>query len=548
MLRSLRTLRSIPRIKDIAWVLTKHGFHQVAGSLQAPVTTRLRRLFKQEEPGHVVQQPERLRLVLEELGPTFIKFGQLLSTRPDMLPPAYLRELGKLQDEVQAESFDEVRSVLAEELGSGVDELFRSIDPEPLATASIAQVHRAVTADGADVVIKVRKRGLERVVEQDLLVLGLLAEFLRDWPGLRLFDPEGIVRVFERSIRRELDFECERRNLERIRGALPEGSPVYVPPSFPELSTSGVLTMEFLPGVQLSKVASANLTADQRMDAGRGIALAILRQVFEDGVFHADPHPGNFILMRDGRIGLIDLGNVGRIMPQMMDDLVGLLMALVRQDYPRLARWILRQGQPTVDVDVQTLAGDLMDNLDQYYGLSLAEIRVGDLFNALFGMILRYGISVPSQYVVVGRAFVTLEGTVRSCAPELEILPEVSPYAARVLRDRWSPSRLARDLAEESKELLTIARELPHNLAEVLDRMADGRLRIETHNPQLQRVERRLETLSIKLPVAIVSAAVIVAAALLFSLADGSTSVWPKALGITCMVLSAFLGLRLLLK
>ena len=547
MFRSLRTLRSIPRIKDIAWVLGKHGFHQVAGSLQAPVTTRLRRLFNQA-PSPVIQQPERLRMVLEELGPTFIKFGQLLSTRPDILPEAYIQELCKLRDEVRPASFEEVREVLEEELGADVDRHFRSIDSEPLAAASIAQVHRAVTRDGEQVVIKVRKRGLERVVEQDLLVLGLLAEFLRDWPGLKLFDPEGIVRSFERSIRRELDFLVELSNLDRLRAAIPSDSRVYLPRTYAELSTSGVLTMEFLPGVPMSHVQEAGLDAEQRAEVARQVALTVLGQVFEQGLFHADPHPGNFILLDDGRVGLIDLGNVGRILPEMMDDLVVLLVALSRKDFHRLARWILRQGKPSVDVNVETLAGELLDSLDQYYGLQLGQIRVGDLFNALFGLILRYGITVPSQYVTVGRTFVILEGTVRLCAPEMEILPEISPYALRILKARWRPERLLRELEKEGVELLSILRRAPHSVSELLDRVADGHLRIETHDPDRERLERKLEAISAKVPLALVSGAFIVAGGLLLSQADPAAGALPRILGTVCLVLAGFLGLRLLLR
>ena len=547
MFRPLRTLRSIPRIKDIAFVLGKHGFHQVAASLQAPVSARVRRLFRRE-PTPMVQQPERLRMALEDLGPTFIKFGQLLSTRPDILPPAYILELGKLRDEVQPAPFAEVRQVLDEEFGGSVDTLFRSIDPTPVAAASIAQVHRAVTADGDRVVVKVRKRGLERVVEQDLLVLGLLAEFLRGWRGLRLFDPEGLVKVFERSMLRELNFDYERRNLERLRAVVGERSPLYMPRSYDRLSTSRVLTLEFLEGRQLSHVEESGLSRDAREETARKIALGVLAQVFEYGLFHADPHPGNFILLEGGGVGLIDFGNVGRIMPEMMDDLVVLLVSLVRRDFLGLSRWILRQGRPTEDVDVATLAGDLMDNLDQYYGLRLGEIRVGNLFNGLFSMILRYGIKVPPQYVMVGRTFVTLEGSVRLCAPSLEFLSEVGPYATKVLRARWAPARLAREAEKHATEIFAAMKDFPRNLAEVLGRAASGRLRVEVHNPDLDKIDRRLDTLGTKVPLAMIVCALIVASALVFCLAPPERGNLPHVLGTGGLVLASFLGLRMLLR
>jgi ubiquinone biosynthesis protein len=545
LFRSLRTIRSIPRIKDIALVLGKHGFHQVAGALQAPVTTRLRRLFKQE-PRHVVQQPERLRMVLEDLGPTFIKFGQLLSTRPDILPQAYLMELGRLQDDVHPAPFDEIRLTLEEEFGARPDEVFRSIHPEPLAAASIAQVHRAVTRDGAEVVVKVRRRGLERVVEQDLLVLGLLAEFLKDWPGLRLFDPEGILRLFERSIRRELNFDYERNNLVRLRQNLPEDSPLYIPRPYPELSRSGVLTMEFLAGDKLSGLRESRLDRERRETLARQLAIGILKQIFEDGLFHADPHPGNIILLGDGRIGLIDVGNVGRMTRDMMDDLVTLLLALVQRDYRGIAAWILKRGQPSKEVDAPALALDLMDQLEPYYGLSLGEIRLGDLFNALFGMVLRYGIRVPPQYVLVGRTFMTLEGSVRLCAPQLEIVPQVQPYVTQVMKERWAPARLLREVEAQASELAASLRSFPANLAEVLARAATGRLRVESRNPDLEKVERKLDLVATKVPLALITSALMLSSALLLCLPAGQRI--PAALGIGGLVAAFFLALRVLLR
>ncbi|MCZ6793482.1 MAG: AarF/UbiB family protein [Planctomycetota bacterium] len=543
MFRSLRTLRSIPRLKDIALVLGKHGFHQVASSLHSPLTTRLRRIFKRE-PGHVIQQPERLRLVLEELGPTFIKFGQLLSTRPDWLPPAYLAELGKLQDEVRPAPFEEVRTILEGEFDGRLEERFRSIDPVPLAAASIAQVHRAVTVAGDDVVVKVRKKGLEKLVEQDLQVLQLLAEFLRGWPGLQLFDPEGVLRAFDRSIRRELNFDYERTNLLRLRENLAGDSSVYLPSAYAELSTSSVLTMEFLPGEKLSSYGSRKLPRERGEQCARSLALCLLKQIFEDGLFHADPHPGNIILMDDGRVGLIDVGNVGRMTPEMMDELIVLLVALVRRDYPSLARWILRQGKPKTDVDPQALAMDLIDQLDPYYGLSLEEVRVGDLLSALFSMVMRYGISVPAQYVMVGRTFMTVEASIRRFAPHIDLLPEIQPYVAKVMRSRWAPGRVARELETQLSEFLLALRKFPVTLG----RPGAGRLRIESH-PDLRQVERKLELIASRVPMALVLCATLLGSVAFLCVPETpGAGALTRILGLSGLAASFLMALRLFLR
>jgi ubiquinone biosynthesis protein len=547
MLRSLRTLRSIPRIKDIAFILGKHGFHQAAAALQAPFRTSLRRFLKWE-PRHTIQQPERLRLALEELGPTFIKFGQLLSTRPDLLPAEYIEELGKLQDEVQPAPFAEVREVLEEEFRTDATRLFRSIDPQPLASASIAQVHRAVTLAGDQVVVKVRKRGIERLIQQDLQVLSVLAEFLAGWRGIRLFDPEGVVRLFEKTIQRELNFDYERMNLARIRENMQAESWLCVPRVFPDLCRSKVLTMEYLAGEKLSSLRARPVEEKRGRQTATTIALAILKQVFADGIYHADPHPGNFILMEDGRVGLIDFGNVGRFTPDMIDDLLQLLLALIRRDYREVARWILKRGRPVGDVDGHVLALELMDTLDPYYGLSLAEIQIGGLFRALFAMVLRHGIAIPPQYVMVGRTFITLEGVVRLCSPSLELLSAIKPYMSDLLRRRWSPERILREARGEASDLLAIARALPGNLAEALARAAEGRFRLEARVAELSGVEKRLAQASSRIQLAILVCGLMVSSAiLLFPDAGGERSV-PAALGVAGFVAGLLLVLKLALR
>ena len=547
MFRSLRTLRSIPRLKDIAFILGKHGFHQVAGALQAPVSSRIRRVFHRK-PRQTIAQPERLRMVLEELGPTFIKFGQLLSTRPDLLPPEYIEELGKLQDEVQPAPFEEIRAVIEEDFGTSVSLLFRSIDPVPLASASIAQVHRAVTLGGETVVVKVRKRGLEKVIEQDLHVLTLLSQYLSAWRGLRLFDPEGVVRLFERSIQRELNFEYEKHNLEQIRRNVGDASNVRVPRVFPERSSGRVLTMEHIEGEKLSHVRG-------RLDPAAGkaratsIALSILKQVFEDGIYHADPHPGNIILMPDGRVGLIDFGNVGRLTPEMVDDLLRLLVAILGRSYRDIAKWILRRGRPREEIDLPALALELMDTLDAYYGLSLSEIRIGGLFSSLFGMVLRHGIAIPAPYALVGRTFVTLEGSLRLCSPHIELLPAIEPYMREVAKRRWSPERLARDVRQELSEVVTALRSYPTNLAEVLSRAAEGRLKVEARISDLNRIEKRIEQGSSRLQQSILVAGLLVSSAiLLMSPMAGSEGSLQTVLGGIGFGVCLLLVLKLVLR
>jgi ubiquinone biosynthesis protein len=236
--------------------------------------------------------------------------------------------------------------------------------------------------------------------------------------------------------------------------------------------------MEHLEGEKLSHVRGRLNPAAGKAHA-TSIALSILKQVFEDGIYHADPHPGNIILMPDGKVGLIDFGNVGRLTTEMVDDLLQLLVAILGRSYRDIAKWILGRGRPREEIDLHALALELMDALDAYYGLSLSEIRIGGLFTSLFGMVLRHGIGIPAPYALVGRTFVTLEGSLRLCSPDIELLPAIEPYMRDVAKRRWSPERLARDVRQELSEVVTAVRSYPTNLAEVLSRAAEGRLRVE---------------------------------------------------------------------
>ena len=548
MLRSIRTIRSIPRIKDIALILAKHGFHQVAAYLETPLTSWARRIFSQAPEPHVVAQPERLRLVLQDLGPTFIKFGQLLSTRPDLLPESYIRELEKLQDDVTQAPWVEIRADIEASLGGPLDRFFASFQEQPLASASIAQVHRAVALDGRDVVVKVRKRGLERIIEQDLLVLRLLGEVMREWPVFRLLDLEAVLLAFERSLRRELSFDTERSNILRIRENFRHSREIYIPQVLRELSTDRILTLEYISGRKLSGLRAEDLAGGLGEAIARRISLAFIQQIFQDGVYHADPHPGNFICMDDGRVGLIDFGNVGKFTPEMMDDLILLLHHLVRRDFRSIARQVLKIGRPGRDVDSRSLALELLDSLDQYYGQSVSEIHFGGLFQSIFGIALRYGIVMPPQYVLLGRTLVTLEGVVRTLAPQIELLSQVQPHIEKVIRARWSPERILREVEDQAAEFIQSARTFPAHLAEILQRTAEGRLRIEANLQNTERIEKRLQELGTRIPQALLVCALLVSSSILLFFPNENGGNLKPTLGVLGYLGALALMLRIFLK
>ena len=282
---------------------------------------------------------------------------------------------------------------------------------------------------------------------------------------------------------------------------------------------------------------------------GTDIALAILAQVFEHGFYHADPHPGNFILMKDGRVGLIDFGNVGKCTPEMIDDLLLLVVTLSRRNYHGLARWILKQGQPTVRVNPPALASDLMDVLDPLYGSRLEDIQVGPLFNSLFEMVVRNGITVPAQYANVGRTLVLLEGVLRVCAPQLEVIPAIQPYAMQIFGRRWSPDRIMREVRGEAAELLSSLRSYPTNLAEVLRRAAEGNIEVKARVPEITNiVDKRLSQLSTRVPLALLAAGIMISSAILLVAGGEDATVGTQVAGYIGLFAALLVTVRLWLR
>ena len=444
--------------------------------------------------------------------------------------------------------FEEIRRDVENELGGPIDRFFSEVVEEPLATASIAQVHRATTLGGEPVVVKVRKQGLERVIEQDLLVLGLLAEVMSEWPVFRSFDLQGVVKAFERAIRRELNFDFERSSIQEIRENFRESSKIYIPQVYRDLSTTGVLTMEYLAGEKLQSLRQEDLPPGLGEEIASSITIALFKQIFEDGVYHADPHPGNFIRMADGRIGLIDFGNVGKFTPEMMDDLVLLLYHLVERDYRSIARFVLKIGRPLKEVDPRALAFELLDTLDQYYGHTVKEIQFGGLFQSLFSIAVRYGIMMPPQYVLLGRTLMTLEGLVRTFAPQIELLSRVQPYLERVLRERWSPSRLFKETRSAAVEIAQSVRSYPILLADILQRVAEGRLRVESHLQNTERLERRIQEVGTRIPLALLCSALMLSSSiLLYSSAESGGSL-KQTLGLLGFLGALVVTLRMFMK
>ena len=508
-------VRDLARLREITAVLVRHGFGEIVArvglgrkkgeptkAVQDAETPEIsaEELARGEEEKKRVSIHERVRLVLQDLGPSFIKLGQIASTRADLLPAELLVELKKLQDDVPPVPFSEVREVVESSLGDSIDKLFVRFDEKPLATASIGQVHRAVlaTPEGeADVVVKVQRPNVQNTVARDLELLHMMAAALeRAIPETKIYSPVGLVQQFDRSITSELDFTVEADNAERFAENFKDSTFVRFPKVYRHVSAKRVLTLEFFDGRKIDKALAEGF--DGKLLAKRSTGL-VIQMIFQDGFFHADPHPGNIIIMgtpEEPVIGLIDVGMVGRLSPEMRDKTVDLMVAAARKDAYAVADAVYLIGRPTKKVDMREYRAEAAMLAEKYLGKPLKEIELSSMIRDLVQGAMKYGIEVPTDFMMVGKALMTLEGIGKQLDPDLDVFSEASPYFMELLKRRYSPQRIGNELWRGMEQLSRAGYDLPMQLREVLDDLRLGRLSLRTVDPEtprsLDRVGRRL--------------------------------------------------------
>lgn len=440
---------------------------------------------------------ERVRLVAIDLGPSFVKLGQIASTRPDVLPADLITELKKLQDEVPPLGFAEIKQAVEASLGAPLEELYVSFEEKPLAAASIGQVHRAVlkTPDGpVDVVVKVQRPGIRTVVASDLELLHGLAKLIeRTIPEAHLWGPSKLVEQFDRAITAELDFSLEAENAERFTRNFHGHPGVRFPKVYKEASSKQVLTLEFFRG---SKVYEA---IEKKGHKGPNIAKTsvgiVVKMIFEDGFFHADPHPGNILIMGEPDapvLGLIDLGMVGRLSPELRDKTIDLMIAAVRQDHLAVADALYAIGTPTKKIDMRAYRAEVSVLAEKYLGRPLKEIEMSAMISDLVRGASKFGIEIPADFLLVGKALMTMEGVGKEIDPNLDVFGETKPFFLELLRKRYSPERMGNELWRAFEKLSGAAYDLPQQTREVLDDLRLGRLTIRTTDPTLPATVDRL--------------------------------------------------------
>jgi ubiquinone biosynthesis protein len=498
----ITAVRDLERLRQIVGVLVRHGFGELVQRTGWGAQLGIGKRAEESEP-KPISVGERIRLVLTELGPSFVKLGQIVSTRPDLVPAEIIDELKKLQDDVPPVAFAELLPMLERELGARPDEVFDRLEEIPLASASIGQVHRARLkqpgGESLDVAVKIQRPNIKDTIERDIDLLYWMARGVeRAVPESRLYSPVRLVGEFDRAITAELDFTLEADNAEKFSRNFIDFEPgkVHFPKVYRQASSKRVLTLEFLDGKKLDEAVAAG--ADGEHIARQAVAI-IIKQIFEDGFFHADPHPGNIIIQgppEEPLIAMIDLGLVGRLTPQLRDKTVDLMVAAASEDYRAIADALYAIGTPTKKVDRREFEAEVTVLADKYLRKQLKDIELSGLVRDLVNGATKYGLEVPPDFVLVGKALMTVEGIGKQIYPDLDVFEEVKPYFLRLMWLRYSPEKLSHELIRGVSRLGGAAADMPMQVSEILEDLRRGDLTISTQDRSmpgaLDRLGRRV--------------------------------------------------------
>jgi len=542
-----RNIRSIRRYRQILGVLIKYGFGQIVEQLNIDYYIELgRRIVTLGTASKGLERltaPQRLRMAMEELGPTFIKLGQVLSTRPDLIPKDYAQEFIRLQDKVPPVDIKAVQQQLFHQLGRPMEVLFAAFEPVPLAAASVGQVHRARLHSGEDVVVKIQRPGIATVIETDLDILMALAYLVENHlPAGLVADPIAVVREFRRVIRRELDFTREARTIDRFAANFKDNETVIIPCVHWEVTAPGVLTMAYVDGIKVNAFDQLRAAGhDLRVIAQRG-ADAFLEQVLVHGLFHGDPHPGNIMVLPGDIICLLDFGMVGHIDETLRQQLADLILAIVSRDAEQIITHLIYSGNLTEDTDRRQLKRDLAEFIDDYYDTTLQGIDAGQLVSEFIEILQRHHIKFPADLILLAKALVAMEGVGRQLDPDFNIIDHLRPFLMRMMRQRFSPSFIGRETRHLGQAYFNLLKSLPTDLKEFVDRINRNKFKIDLEHRGLEKLISDIDKSSNRLSFSLLIGAIIVGSSLIMLTEKGPQLFGFPVLGLLGYTFAGFLG------
>ncbi len=534
--------RYLRRYRQIVEILADYGFGAILAQMGLSDRLNIPRRWRRRKilPGDETTNPRRLRRALEDLGPTFIKFGQILSTRSDIMPPDYLEELSFLQDEVPPVSWDEARQVVETELGAPIEELFAEVDPVPIASASLAQVHVACLVDGQEVVVKIQRPNIEKIVNLDLDIIYDLAHTAQQRiAAASRFEVGDLAEEFASALRTEMDFRREAWNADRFRKNFEDERHLYVPKIFWDYSTKRLLVMERLQGIKIDNLEALKAAGYSPKRLSAYAADFALKEVLIDGFFHADPHPGNMLIMPGEVIGVLDFGTVGRLDDKDRANLARLFIAAVQLDSEAIVDQLQRMGVADYRVDRVGLERDLKRILTRYYGLPIYEIDAQEIAKALQPILYEYKLYIPTDYYLLMKTVTMMQGVGLRLDPDFDIFEAAQPYIGKLFRRMWLPSAWGPDVIRLALDWKDFATVLPRKTTRILDQVERGQLTVQAELPQLEPTINTIDRLINRIIFSVLVAAMVVALALLIPRLDYA---WPWGL-VTWIIVMGFLVL-----
>ena len=540
--------KHLKRYQEIVQVLARHGFGNLIDQLElVPYLPLPRRLFRGVTAEPPLTTPERMRLAIEELGPTFIKFGQIMSTRPDLIPPRYIAQLVRLQDTVPPAPWEAVKEQLERELDGSLGELFASFELEPVAAASLAQVHQATLPGGEEVVVKVQRPDIEKTIEVDLEILFDLAHLIQERTPLgKIYDLVEIAEDFAFTLRNEMDYRREGHNADRFRRNFAGETALYIPKVYWDYTTQRVLTLERISGIKIDDIAALDAAGVDRRQVAKSAARIIIKEVLEDGFFHADPHPGNFFVMDEAVIGAMDFGMVGHLDQRDRENLVRLYIVSVQFDTEGIVEQLIRMGAASRDVDRLGLQRDIGRLLTKYHGLPLKEIRAREVVEEVMPIAFRHHLRLPSRLWLLGKTLAMMEGVGLQLDPDFDIFAVSQPYMRKFLWQTVSPRTWGRRLLKTGGDWSELLADLPRRVPRLIDQLEEGDLQFTLQLRELETFLSRLDRVGNRLAISVLLAAFIVSLALLMPSFLGGRQGWIFWLIALGFVAASVLGLWLL--
>lgn len=548
--QTISVMRDFARIRAIAGTLMRYGWGDVAKKLgKKSWIGRAGNWMNSDVSKDILQLPSevRARLAIQELGPTFVKLGQVLATRPDIFPPNWIDEFSKLQDQVPAVPFEELLPELEAALGKSPFEVFKDLEPEPIAGASIAQVHLAKLQDGTPVVLKIRRPNVRERIEADLRLLSHLGRLIEsEFEEVKRFRPGEIIGQFSKSLERELDLAMEGRNTERFGRNFAEDEFIEFAKIYWDHTSEGLLVMSYIDGIPGNDLqAAAHSGLDLKLLGERG-ANAVLKMVLIDGFFHADPHPGNVFYLPDNRLAIIDCGMVGRITLDRRDEIADLLAALVSRDVDTL-RDILVIWADGATIDEAKLSADIDEFIMNYDNAPLKHVRFSAVLNDLTTIMRENHLAVPPDLTMLFKALITLEGLGRQLDPDFQIVHHLTPFVKKVIIDRYMPGNLFKRGKRGLTHLTEAVTGLPGDVSQVLREAARGRLKLNLDLKRLDHFGHQLDHSTNRLTMALITAALIVGSSIVMTVHGGPTIFGLPAFGFVGFFLAFIIGIMLMI-